>query len=329
MTPPKPPISKWRFLALYWAVILPLSFVGWGALSAGGIGSGVFRFLAESAYQWHFAGFACAVMIVQAAFLAPVREPGSRAVDWWWSRALRCALAGAAVGIMLAFALFAVLLVLDELNWLTPELPLIGDLESASFFIYAAPPAALTALALFFRSRTGASARVSLFIAAFGAGLMAMGIPWVAHSLILNFGAAEPPDRAFAVAIVGTLLVSWAIATPLLLRFLRRGHADDRLGRVAAWLFTGTVVEAAAVIPLDIMVRRKTDCYCGEGTLWTLTICWGVGLWALGPAIWLIPLARRRKRWYAGVCPVCGYDMTGLADAPRCPECGSGWKAAV
>ena len=93
-----------------------------------------------------------------------------------------------------------------------------------------------------------------------------------------------------------------------------------------AVLFLGTIVEAAAVIPLDIMIRRKTSCYCAEWTFFSLTALWSVGLLVLGPAVCLLPFGRRRKRINQGRCPACGYDRHGLDDETRCPECGAGWR---
>jgi hypothetical protein len=127
--------------------------------------------------------------------------------------------------------------------------------------------------------------------------------------------------------VMAVFFLSWAVATPLLLAFLRRRDHESGLARISSRLFLGSVIEAGAVIPLDVMVRRKASCYCGEGTLWALTMCWGVGTLVLGPAIWLIPLAGRRKRWYAGRCEACGYDMSGCLHAPSCPECGAGWRS--
>ncbi len=129
--------------------------------------------------------------------------------------------------------------------------------------------------------------------------------------------------------LLAIIFSCWLIATPLLIVFCRRGRRETLLARVAAWLFLGTIIEAAASIPVDVMVRKRTYCYCGAGTFWTLTICLSVGALVAGPAIFLPILAWRRKRWYAGRCDVCGYDMTGLPDADRCPECGSGWRAAA
>jgi hypothetical protein len=129
-----------------------------------------------------------------------------------------------------------------------------------------------------------------------------------------------------AISGAGVILVSWAVATPLLLSFSRYKPPHTALGRISSRLLMGTLIEAAAVIPLDVMVRRKTDCYCGEGSLWSLTMCWVVGSLVLGPAMWLYPLRKRRLRWYRGVCPACGYNMRGCPGADRCPECGAGWR---
>src|SRR5262249_16483713 len=151
------------------------------------------------------------------------------------------------------------------------------------------------ALLFLMLSSTARWVRLSVAIAALAAAGLSMGIPWVAFSVGTSVFGLGLSDRSFTLATIATLLVNSAVGAPLLPPVVPRRGPDDGLGRVAAWLFTGSVVEAAAVIPLDVMVRRKSNCYCGEGTLWTLTICWGIGSLALGPAIWLIPLAKRRK----------------------------------
>jgi len=74
-------------------------------------------------------------------------------------------------------------------------------------------------------------------------------------------------------------------------------------------------------------VRRKSSCYCGEGTFWTLVLSLSVGAVVLGPAIILLPVRRRQLRMVQGRCRACGYDMSGTPGLARCPECGAGWKA--
>jgi hypothetical protein len=137
-------------------------------------------------------------------------------------------------------------------------------------------------------------------------------------------GTREPTPWLLICPILG-----WLVATPLVVRFVRRGRREDRLSRLASRLFLGTVIEVIAIVPLDVMVRRKSDCYCERGTFWAFLLCGTAGFAALGPAVLLPLLAGRRKRWYAGHCEVCGYDMAGLTQAPRCPECGAGWRSEL
>lgn len=152
-----------------------------------------------------------------------------------------------------------------------------------------------------------------------GVLLALLDIPWL-------LGGFDWSDGDFAWLVLAAPLAGWAVATPLLIRFVRGGRREDRLGRIASMLMLGTVIEVIALIPLDVMVRRKTDCYCGRGTFFALLACGTVGVVSFGPAILLPLLARRRKRWYAGRCECCLYDMRGLPSADRCPECGAGWK---
>ena len=133
-----------------------------------------------------------------------------------------------------------------------------------------------------------------------------------------------PGDPYTSAAII--MGFAWLIATPILIKFAKPGRKEDVLARLSKKLFVGTIIEIALLIPLDVMVRRKTSCYCWAGTYWALTICGFIGVFALGPAVFLPILSRRQKTWYGGHCGVCGYDMDGMLEAPRCPECGTGWK---
>jgi hypothetical protein len=178
----------------------------------------------------------------------------------------------------------------------------------------------------------GKGARTSLCIAgmAIGALVLAVVMAWYGVADEYDLWGPQaiddlPLPRWMVVAvIVGT---GWAVATPLLFAFVKGGPRETVLARLSRRLLLGTMVEVALLIPLDVMVRRKTSCYCWAGTYWALTVCGAVGVFALGPAVFLPLVARRRKAWYAGHCGVCGYDMAGRMDAPKCPECGTGWRA--
>jgi hypothetical protein len=178
------------------------------------------------------------------------------------------------------------------------------------------------------RSARGLPVLVSLGIAGIAMSILVAGIGYSIVHLFELYTSWDVPDWILTIQFLGgVVFVQWIIATVLLWSFARRGSREHVLGRVAAWLFTGTIVEAAAIIPLDVLVRKRESCYCSAGTFWTLAACGAVGFFALGPAI-LIPLiARRRRRWYQNRCDACGYSMQGIAQAiHRCPECGLGWK---
>ncbi len=177
--------------------------------------------------------------------------------------------------------------------------------------------------------RTGRSVWITMGLAAF-AGI-ALLIALVAAGIEVALTLLNAPELVeWEIVFWGLIImqgVGWVTATPLLVAFARQERQESTLARWSARLFTGTVVEVVAIVPLDVMVRRKNDCYCAAGTLWALAICGGVGLFALGPAIYLPILMKRRKRWYGGHCEVCGYDMSGTPNADKCPECGTGWRA--
>ncbi len=162
-----------------------------------------------------------------------------------------------------------------------------------------------------------------LVLAVVMAVLEYLGTVHDADSFVFDF---IPGGHYTMMAIV--ILLGWSIATPLMFRFTKPGRKEDVLARLSKKLFIGTIVEVALLIPLDVMVRRKTNCYCWAGSYWALTLCGFIGVFALGPAVFLPILAKRRKTWYAGHCGVCSYDMSGTPDALRCPECGTGWKSA-
>ena len=122
------------------------------------------------------------------------------------------------------------------------------------------------------------------------------------------------------------LLPAWAVATPIVIKFCRGGRREDRAHRLARVLFIGTVVEMMLVLPADVYVRRKDDCYCATGTYLAMIGLLFVGLIALGPVVLMPLIVRRHGRWYASHCSGCGYDMREMRHERRCPECGSDWK---
>lgn len=122
------------------------------------------------------------------------------------------------------------------------------------------------------------------------------------------------------------VVLVWVVPSLVLARFCGRGPKERVLGRLANRLLLGTSAEAALLIPLDVMVRRKTECYCSEGPFLGLTLLGMVGFVGAGPAVLLPLFHKRRQGWYRTHCNACGYDMSGGMDSARCPECGTNWK---
>lgn len=318
--------SKWRWVFLFWVIQAGLIYIGWPALFWDRWPSAEWRVYIEPGYAGGMMTIIACLSVLQAAFLQPVRRPRASSGSIG-GRLLHASLAGVAVGILAvcaALALAGALQYFTGWGWIESALDCYFTLWPWLHWGIVGLVAAGAAGVLAVRGRR-APVTVSLAIAGMSAGLLIGGIAVAVVALAGVLGGSV--DKvAVPLMLVGPL-AGWALATPFLWAFSRHKPPETALGRISAWLFTGTVLEAMAVMPLDVMVRRKTDCYCSEGTLWTLTACWAVGTFALGPVIWLYPLRRRRQRWYKGMCPGCGYDMRGCASADRCPECGLGWRS--
>jgi hypothetical protein len=187
------------------------------------------------------------------------------------------------------------------------------------------------------RSERGWSLRLSIGVAALVGTALGVAMLLGAATLLEMW---DPPlsnevRRALLVGFWVWLGVSYILGYVLLRRFCLRGlqrgeRHESLLGRIAATLFVGTLVEAAAIMPIDVLMRKRESCYCFAGTYWGYVILLACGWVTLGPAILLPLFSKRRKRWYGSRCECCGYDMTGIIRAERaidrCPECGAGWK---
>ncbi len=144
--------------------------------------------------------------------------------------------------------------------------------------------------------------------------------PWGQYTDLLDAPWALP---GMLVMLIGSWLF-WAMA---LLVFSRRLWPDTVLGRFVVVLFGGTIVELLVVLPIDVMVRRRTDCYCATGTFFSLCMS-AIGLlWLTGPGIVFALTARRRRLARLTHCAHCG-QTKGPSPGPVCPECGYDWLAA-
>jgi hypothetical protein len=150
--------------------------------------------------------------------------------------------------------------------------------------------------------------------------------PYVGKDDPVNVDIGDPVMHMYAVLVA--VPVSWVLWSLMLWRFANREAGRRVLSRVIGLLLAGTIVEVLVVLPVDIMIRRRTGCYCASGTYGTLCICVWALLWISGPGIVLALCSKRRQPWWDTHCEGCGYAK-GPSPAVRCPECGFEWEAVT
>ena len=170
------------------------------------------------------------------------------------------------------------------------------------------------------RPRSRRSIIVSKLVAAFIAAALTFGICASIVSLIELIHKSEFRfgTYTFVIAWVG-LWGAWCI--PFLL--IWTGQWLPMFRRIYKMIFAGTILELLITLPIDVQVRKRTQCYCGEGTFFALVIGITIAVWSFGPGLILLYLSRRmQRRQLLGYCQNCSYDLRGLTE-PRCPECGT------
>ncbi|MBS0195275.1 MAG: hypothetical protein JSR77_00800 [Planctomycetes bacterium] len=332
---------KWTIVALFWGVQTLFAFLFFPTLdliceihyTPSGIQIPWWeftRYFEDPEFYASIGLFIAVVTCLQAGFLVPISRPLPKMdprPSWW-----RCIACGMSLGILAGLLLFFAVLSIHffvQIEFDLSDWPFILTSFAISTLF-----GAVAAVILRRKFRDGIPAKVSLFFIVFLAGLLLLGFALTtldgieyAQQLITN-SQDDLPETLWKVIIVGTPLLGWIVATPLVFAFARRGPAESQVSRLANRLFIGTLVELVVTIPLFAMIRRRSSCFCSEGTFWSLILCGSIGLITLGPAIFLLPIGRVRQRYADGCCPACGYDMNATPKADRCPECGAGWRAA-
>jgi hypothetical protein len=173
--------------------------------------------------------------------------------------------------------------------------------------------------------RSGKPMMISLAVGGLVAALLSGGVIASIASLF-HFSANNLPDSTGSL-LIALLLACW-IFWLWIFAFCLIGEWTVRYRKLYRFLLAGTVLELAITIPIDVSVRRRTTCYCDEGTFWALCVGVVSMLWILGPGIVLLFLARRmQRRETFGYCRHCGYDLRSLP-SNRCPECGTEFEVA-
>lgn len=265
------------------------------------------------------------VTMLQLVFVLPVRPPGKKGDGPYRVptrvKLLLCASAATPIGLAAALVQVGCELLFGD-AWL---LFVDGEPE-LTFWIYWAIGLLLVAPLVWRFCRDDLSPLISAFVAGACTASLSLAAVLGAGTLFELITDKDISDATWVFLGGIPVVVTWAVATPLLLAFIRKRDTESALKRLASLIFLGTAVETLAIIPFDVFVRRKGSCYCAEGSFWSLVLLVPLGFLALGPMVFLVAVAKRRQRWAQGQCEICGYDMSATPKAERCPECGAGWK---
>ncbi|MBX7211271.1 MAG: hypothetical protein K1X78_23390 [Verrucomicrobiaceae bacterium] len=106
----------------------------------------------------------------------------------------------------------------------------------------------------------------------------------------------KPPFESFTAPVIVLLsgVVSW-IAWAVV--FYRMGKADPArmVSRQSHWLIKGSALELLIAVPMHIIVRHRHECCAGYLTFFGLTTGFAVMLFAFGPAVFFLFVARWRR----------------------------------
>lgn len=121
---------------------------------------------------------------------------------------------------------------------------------------------------------------------------------------------------------VAFIIVSWSIWSFLLWKHIKRLKYDPSvLANFTGKLFAGSLVEILLSVPLFVMVKRKSNCYCETGSFGGLIMSVMACLWLFGPFMFIV-LFWRKRPWTRTNCFSCGYPRK-IKSATTCSECGS------
>ena len=125
----------------------------------------------------------------------------------------------------------------------------------------------------------------------------------------------------FGLVIWAQIIAGWLIWSVILGLLARRSDPRRLHSRLIMLLLGGTILEVLIVVPIDVIVRRRTDCYCATGTFFALCASIWACLWLAGPGLILALTSKRRRTWGRTHCLNCGYLHEGTEPPQVCPAC--------
>jgi hypothetical protein len=175
---------------------------------------------------------------------------------------------------------------------------------------------------------SGRSLRTSVIGAAILGGLISFALLGAAIELPLGF--AKDLNVGDATLTWPGVLITWTVAGGVWAAVLWRvGHERDPAGldRLFRQLLAATMLELVLAVPIYVISRRKTSCFCSLHSFFaliggTVTLFMLCGPWAL-----LFLTREARRGWQRGACPRCGYPRR--SGSTQCSECGRAFADAT
>ncbi len=141
-------------------------------------------------------------------------------------------------------------------------------------------------------------------------------------TLLSGFNKWDDLTRSLGAHIFWVVAIAWFIWLVVFAVIWAR-QPFSGFTRIYKSLIAGTILEVLITIPVDVQVRKRTSCWCDEGTFVAYAIAVCVALWTFGPGLVLLFLTRRLQReGYFSLCQKCGHDISATQEK-RCPTCNA------
>lgn len=135
-------------------------------------------------------------------------------------------------------------------------------------------------------------------------------------------------QRLSAIAVISAVIGAWIVGGALWAFFLRRSASSRNpagLDLLLRRILAGTAVELVLGLPIALLIRRRSECYCSTATFFNFAFGTAALLWICGPWSVLFLTRKARANWSRTACASCGYPRR--SGGSECSECGQAFAA--
>lgn len=137
-------------------------------------------------------------------------------------------------------------------------------------------------------------------------------------------GWHSPSTIIGSIAVIG----AWIVGGAVWAYFLRRSASSRDpagLDLLLRRILAGTAVELVLGLPIALLIRRRSECYCSTATFFNFAFGTAALLWICGPWSVLFLTRKARANWSRTACASCGYPRR--SGGSECSECGQAFAA--